>query len=150
MSKTYVIEPTQKKSVIETAYWSNSETGERLEIETGWRWGTFIINGLEEDEIAPDDETVVKNEHGFEVYAYANAELDNTFDGCWEYITLFDKQGNKCDDSDDEENPLSARLKEIEEGNEYGDSYTWMEENGWYDDDSETWIYGPLDVKVED
>ena len=149
MSKTYVIEPTQKKSVIETTFWSNQETGERLEIETGWRWGTFVINGLEEDEIAPDDETVVKNEHGFEVYSYCNAELDNTNDGCWEYMTLYDKDGNSCGDSEEEDNPLATRLKELEEG-WYEDSYSFLEESGWYDEDSETWIYGPLDVKVED
>jgi len=144
----YVIEPTQKKSVVETTYWSNSETNETLQIETGWRWGTFIITELEEDETPPDNESVVNNEHGFCVYEYANAELDNTNDGCWEYLTLTDADGNTCGDSEDEDNPLAARLKEIEEG-WWEDSYTYMEENGWIDEDSETWIYGPLKVTQE-
>jgi len=144
----YVIEPTQKKSVVETTYWSNSETNETLQIETGWRWGTFIITELEEDETPPDDPMVVENKDGFCVYRYTHAELDNTNDGCWEYLTLTDADGNTCGDSDDEDNPLASRLKEIEEG-WWEDSYTYMEENGWIDEDNETWIYGPLKVTQE-
>ena len=144
----YIIEPTQKKSVVETTYWTHSETHESVSIEVGWRGGCFVIPELDEDETPPNDPTVVANEDGFNVYSYAYAELDNTYDGCWETITLTDKDGNTCDDSSDEDNPLAQRLAEIEEG-WYEDSYTYMEENGWYDEDSETWIYGPLDVKVE-
>ena len=145
---TWTIEPTQKKSVVETTFWHHPDTDERLEFETGWRSGMFYITELDEGEVAPDDPEIVKNENGFCVYDYAYAELDNTWDGCWEDMVYIDKDGNRHHEYDTD-SPFYDRMQELRDGwNE--DSYSYLEENGWRDVDSETWIYGPLDVKVEE
>lgn len=51
--KHYIIEPQTKKSIIEREFFQRTHDDgivEMLEMETGWRWGSFMINVPETDE----------------------------------------------------------------------------------------------------
>jgi len=101
------VQPTWKKSVIERQ--SMTKDGQTIMIETGWRWGEFIVY--------TDDDNPPKIESGVDIFnCDYETEMVETFDGCWEEIDM--------DDVDDE---TREWLEEFFEENSYFD----LEEHGW-------------------
>ena len=105
------VTPQWKKSIIERNYYHKD--GKTITAETGWRGGEFIV--YTDDDNPPDIES------GVDMYdCEYETELVETFDGCWEEVTV-----------DDEE--LEEWLEEFLEENSYLD----LEEEGWHMGDSE-------------
>ena len=110
---TWRVRPTYKKSIIEYTHMIKDDN--ELVIETGWRWGEFLV--YTEDENPPQIEAGVDILNcGYE------SELYETTDGCWEE--------HHYDDVDDE---TREWLEEFLEENSYFD----LEEHGWMSGDSE-------------
>ena len=107
------VKPEWKKSVIERQYMSKD--GNRIVIETGWRWGEFVV--YTEDDNPPDIEA------GVDIYNCGyDSELVECTDGCWE-----EHDFDECDEETRE------WLEEFLEENSYLD----LEEHGWTFDDCE-------------
>ena len=107
------VKPAWKKSVIERNYLVKD--GNRVMIETGWRWGEFTVET--EDDNPPDIEA------GVDIYnCDYNGELVETNDGCWEEV-----------DYDDCEDETQEWLEEFFEENSWLD----LEEHGWMHDECE-------------
>ena len=107
------VQPTWKKSVIERNYLTKD--GNTVCVETGWRWGEFIVY--------TDDDNPPKIESGVDIYnCDYETELVETFDGCWEDVDY--------DDCDDE---TREWLEEFFEENSWLD----LEEHGWMQDECE-------------
>ena len=107
------VQPSWKKSVIERQHMRKD--GNEIIIETGWRWGEFIVT--------TEDDNPPQIESGVDIYnCDYETELIETFDGCWEEIDM--------DDVDDE---TREWLEEFLEENSYFD----LEEHGWIMDDCE-------------
>ena len=88
------IEPTYKKSTIEIEFF-NREDGTQVEVETGWRWGTFYADVTDEemDELKEHNEA---NKDGsswdsFEIGTLTDFQMDNTWDGCWMDFRVWNK-----------------------------------------------------------
>jgi DNA-directed RNA polymerase subunit RPC12/RpoP len=111
---TWSVKPTWKKSILERNYLTKD--GNRLMVETGWRWGEFTVET--EDDNPPDIEA------GVDIYDCGyESELVETNDGCWEEV-----------DTDDCDEETTAWVEEFfEEGNSWLD----LEENGWSQDECE-------------
>jgi hypothetical protein len=119
---TWKVEPTWKKSVIERNYLTNGDN--TLMIETGWRWGEFLVY--------TDDDNPPKIEAGVDIYnCEYETELIETWDGCWE-----DRDYDDCDDETRE------WLEEFLEENSWLD----LEEHGWAQDECEMII--DCDLKI--
>jgi hypothetical protein len=99
-------------------------------VETGWRWGEFIVY--------TDDDNPPNIEAGVDMYnCDYETELVETSDGCWEE--------HDYDDCDDETREW------LEEFFDEGNSYFDLEGEGWTMDDCEMIIDCDLIIeKVEE
>ena len=105
------VKPAWKKSIIERNYYHKD--GATIVAETGWRGGEFTV--YTDDDNPPDIEA------GVDIYdCDYETELVETFDGCWEEVTV-----------DDED--LEEWLEEFMEENSWLD----LEEHGWHQGDCE-------------
>jgi hypothetical protein len=124
---TYTLTTLYKKSSEERSFWfKDGQTAIRSE---GYRWGTFT---KESDEVPDID---LNNPHGFEPYG-DEWELVSLDDGCW----------------GDWEWPEGLPAEERERletlwGEEW---YEGLEGEGWSQDETEVWLFGPLMLKNED
>ena len=119
------VKPQWKKSIIERQTWCNG--GDTIVWETGWRWGEFHVTT--EDDNPPDLQP------GVDIYnCDYDAELYETTDGCWEE---YDYDG--CSDETREK---------IEEFLEEGNSIFDLEEEGWYNSDTEMIIDCEMDIDM--
>ncbi len=108
------VKPEWKKSIIERNYLHKD--GQQLVVETGWRWGEFIV--YTDDDNPPDIEA------GVDIYnCDYETELVETSDGCWEE--------HDYDDVDDETREW------LEEFFDEGNSWLDLEEHGWNQGDCE-------------
>ena len=125
---TWSVKPTWKKSIIERQEWTKD--GQRFIYETGWRWGEFLV--FTEDDNPPEIES------GVDIFNCGyDTELVETEDGCWD-----DYDFDECDENVKEE--IEAFL---EEGNSVFD----LEEQGWYNSETEMIIDCDLEItKVDD
>lgn len=119
------VKPLHKKSIIEKQYWQNG--GELIIWETGWRWGEFHVTT--EDDTPPDLPA------GSNIYSCGyDAELYETTDGCWDNVDYYD-----C--SDETRERIEAFL---EEGNSIFD----LEEEGWYNSETEMIIDCEMEITM--
>ena len=101
------IEPTWKKSLAERSHYTKDD--KEIIIETGWRWGEFIIE-TEDDEPPVLEEGVDLFDCDYEV------EMQYCDDGCWEEREFFGF-------TDEEEEAMNE----------------WLDENSWLDLEEEGW-----------
>ena len=118
------VTPNWKKSVIERQTWCNG--GDSFVYETGWRWGEFHVT--------TEDDNPPELEPGVDIYNCGyDSELYECTDGCW-------------DDYDYDECSEETREK-LEEYFEEGNSVFDLEEEGWYN--SETEMIIDCDMTIE-
>jgi hypothetical protein len=118
------VKPVYKKSIIERQTWENG--GESFVWETGWRWGEFLVY--------TEDETPPKLEEGVDIFnCDYETELVETSDGCWEEYDF-----DECSDETREK---------LEEYFDDGGSIFDIEEEGWYN--SETEMIINCDMTIE-
>lgn len=118
------IEPTVKKSVVDFDYYVNGDN--RLQVETGWRWGSFYVYTKDDNPPVFNPEVNIYNQ-GYEV------ELIETTDGCWT-----ENDYRECDQE------AREFLSEFLEDNDIFD----LESEGWDLTDSETYITCDLDIEL--
>jgi hypothetical protein len=130
---TWKLSPQHKKSAVEQMFFYND--GKVIIVEQGWRWGTFTV----ESNKRPLTDLELVNAEGYELGCIDNNEsweLCEMTDGCWLDITA----GRNATEED-----VAAFEKAWEE-----DSYDGVEEQGWSNDDTEYYYYGPLELTNED
>lgn len=124
----YKISPQYKKSITEVETWKN-DAGETLKHITQWRWGTWYSD--EKPDLSEYDPEV-----GTDPYSLCEElELDSLDDGDsdWEF-------------------PDSWIDEKIEKFLEMWDEewHEAPEQFGFFEEDTEFWISGPIDVEESD
>jgi hypothetical protein len=123
---TWKLSTATKKNAVEKQYWTKD--GINIIREEGYRWGTFYCESDEQPDIDLD------NEDG---YLLSNSdydwELDSLDDGCW-------VEWDFPEDMDEEEQERIIALCEE-------DFIEGLEGDGWVNDDTEYWFYGPLELE---
>jgi hypothetical protein len=120
------VKPTYKKSILERNFLYKD--GETFIVETGWRWGEFIV--FTEDDDPPN------LEEGVDIYDCGyESELVETSDGCWE-----DHDMDGCKEE------TKIWLEEFLEDNSWLD----LEEHGWTQGDCEMIINSELEIERAD
>ena len=118
-----------KKNVVERQFWVKD--GLTVVKDECYRWGVFSTESEERPEVDLD------NPDGWEQFGQEQDwDMEEMMDGCWIEWTW-------PDDMDEEER---QRVEEL--WNE--DSFEAMENDGWYNDDTEHWVYGPLRLTNEE
>ena len=122
----------QKKSCEEREIWSK---GNKSIIRiNGFRWGTFTLETTDDN---PPDGITEENKEGINIYDYTSSNfksiaLDSMDDG-WV---------GDCELSDNIDEDEQAELLEGMED----DYYEYLETNGWVNDETEVWLFGPLEI----
>ena len=134
---TWKISTTEKKSCEEREIWTKDDlTIVRI---NGYRWGAFIVETSDDN---PPEDIDPENPEGINMYDYFSdnaengAELDSMDDGWlgdWEFP----------DDMDEDEQ------QRIMDGWDE-ESYEFMENEGWYNSETEAWLFGPLSIEKVD
>jgi hypothetical protein len=126
-----------KKNCEERQFWTKD--GKTVVRTEGFRWGSFTVETTDDN---PPEGITAENPDGIDMYSYTGenapdgAEPDCWDDGCygdWEFP----------DGMDEEEQ------ERIQEGWEE-DFYDFMEGDGWVNDETEAWLFGPLDIERVD
>lgn len=126
---TWKITNYHKKNAVERQYWTKD--GKVIIREEGFRWGVWYCESDERPDID------LSNPDGYEVFGTDyDWELDSMDDGCWGDITFPD------DMSEEEREEWEAAWDE--------NYYEGVEELGWINDDTEHWIFGPIELSNED
>lgn len=119
----------QKKNAVERQFWTKD--GVTVIKEEGFRWGEWTCESDEQPDIDLD------NPDGWEQGSQdLEWEMQEMIDGCWVDWTW-------PEDMDEEE---QERIQELWDE----DSFEGMEGDGWINDETEFWIYGPLKLTNED
>ena len=127
----------EKKSCEEREIWTKD--GKTVTRINGFRWGTFSVETTDDN---PPDGITTDNDDGINMYDHSGdnieqIELDSMDDGWYgDY---------EYDGFEDDE--LQAFTKELEEADDY---YEFLEENDWYNDETEAWLSGPLEITKQD
>lgn len=119
-----------KKSAVEKQFWTKDDI--TVIKEEGFRWGIW---SCETETHQPDID--LDNPDGFDIGASDYEwEMEEMIDGSWvEWIWP--------EDMDEEE---QERIQELWDE----DSFEGMEGDGWVNDETEYWIYGPIKLTNED
>lgn len=126
---TWKIENQYKKNAVERQFWSKDSV--TVIKDEGFRWGIWICESDEQPDID------LENPDGYELMSTDYEwEMQEMIDGSWQEWTF-------PDDMSEEE---QERIQEL--WNE--DWYEGMEGDGWMNDETEHWIYGPIKLTNED
>jgi hypothetical protein len=141
---TWTVSTYYKKSCEEHEhYYKGDQTITR---KTGFRGATFIVETSDDNppefefDYVPGGDGKLDSINMYDccVNNIENVELDNMWDGCWEDIEF-------PDDMDEEE---QERLMELFEESSI---YEVLEENeGWSQNDTDAWIWGPILIQDQD
>lgn len=120
---TWHISNLHKKNAVERQFWVKD--GVTVTKDEGFRWGVWSCESNEQPDID------LFNPEGYEVlvtdYDWELVEMD---DGCWVEWTFPD------DMPEEERERIQALWDE--------DWYEGLEGDGWSNDETEQWIYGPI------
>lgn len=133
IGKTYKVEPTFKKSVIEIMSYYNDDGS--IDVETCWRWGTFNITPENENEVSRLQEGIDTTDD------YINFCVSNFKN--WDFIDCWDDCGTSLQydiDWDDD------KIQQFEE--EYWDDPSEMlEKHNFHSSTCEFYIQTNLNVE---
>lgn len=114
-----------KKNAVERQFWTKD--GITVTKDEGFRWGTWSCESDEKPDVDlnnPDGYDVMSTEYDW--------EMEDMNDGCWVEWTF-------PEDMSDEDREHVQDL--WEEG-----WYDGMEDEGWINENTENWIYGPIQL----
>lgn len=114
---------SHKKNAVERQFWVKD--GVSVIKEEGYRWGVWTCESDQQPDIDldnPDGYELMSTDHDW--------EMQEMIDGCWvEWVFP--------DEIDEQE---QERIQEL--WNQ--DSFEGLESDGWSNDETEHWIYGPI------
>jgi hypothetical protein len=128
------VSTTEKKSCEEREIWTKD--GKTIVRINGFRWGTFNVETS--DDLVPEGLDAA-NPDGVDMYSYwgdnvTECDLDTMDDG-WYGDYKFEGIG------DDEQEELKEAMED--------DYYDYLEANGWSNNETEAWLFGPLEINKD-
>ena len=122
---TWKITNATKKNAVERQFWIKDDVV--VTKDEGFRWGSWTGESDERPDIDLD------NPEGFEVLSNdVDWEMEEMDDGCWVEWTF------PNDMPEEEQERIQALWDE--------DWFDGMESDGWINEDTEHWIYGPIEL----
>lgn len=133
-----------KKSIEEHEHFVKD--GQTITRKTGWRSGSWSVTTTDDNPPEFDFDVVPGGDgrkDSIDMYNCPGANIDEvelieTWDGCWEDIVF-------PEDMDEEE---QERLQELIDEEGFYDAIE--DQEGWTQDDTECWIWGPIEISDED
>jgi len=142
----WTVKTYHKKNVEQHEHFVKRDGNGRIKVIDGYRWAEFTIE-TDDDEFPQFEFTEVPGGNGakdsLDLFCVSGnnivgSELVEMFDGgCWGDIEI--------EGIEDEEEEEALREKINEEG-----SYSIEDDGDWYLEDTECWVWGPIEVTSED
>lgn len=134
---TWTVSTTEKKSCEEREIWTND--GKTIVRTNGFRWGTFIVETTDDN---PPEGITGANKEGIDMYSHSGDNIDSinldSMDDGWSGDYEF------CGMDEESKQAISDAIDEAD------DYYEYLEENGWMLDETEAWLFGPLEITKEE
>jgi hypothetical protein len=135
------VSPLYKKSCEEHELYTKN--GQTIRRQTGYRGASFIVETSDDNppefefDFVPggDGSKDSINMYDWSGDNIENIELESMWDGCWEEVEY-------PEDLDEDEKQRLAELIESE-----GDIYQVLSDEGWNQDDTQAWIWGPIQIE---
>ena len=131
------VENEEKKNVIEIETWSHPERNIGVDIETGYRFATYIIDIDEEDEPLEAENPV-----GTIITDYNIEEMEASDSFSFSFTEVFKTDGTEPLTEEEQDAIISELESLFDEG-----GFSAMEDAGWGHHNTETFIYGPLIIE---
>lgn len=125
----YTVSTIEKKSVEEHLLWQKGDYV--IRVITGFRWGTYYVNSVDEPELNIDHQL-----NGVNMNDVDDSEMEYLDDGWMQQIEF-------PDDMDETEKERLEILWDEE-------SFEGFEREGWVNYDTEVWFFGPLEILKDD
>jgi len=128
------VSPVNKKSTEEVEIWVKDD--QTIRRTTVFRGATFYIETNDDEmpeDLDPDNPDGVNMYDYFSDNAENGAELEGMWDGCYVEVEW-------PEDMPQEERDRLEELWEL-------DSYSAWEDDGWMNNETECWFYGPLEIE---
>ena len=132
IGKTYEVNPTYKKSVVENETFYSKEYG-TVVVTVLWRWGTWYLTPQDKDEVKLLKQAM-KKDIQLCINDFSDFEMRETWDGCSE-------------DLEYEGDVWTEEQFESFKEEYYEDPWGTMEKYGFDPQDCETYIHCEIDVK---
>lgn len=126
-----------KKNVIEIETWIHEDKEIGVDIETGYRFGTYVIDIEEEDEPIEAENLV-----GTIITDYNIEEVETTDSFSFSFAEVFKTNASQPLTEEQQDSIISELESLFDEG-----GFSAMEEAGWSHHNTETYIYGPLIIE---
>ena len=131
----WTVSTLDKKSCEEREIWKKDE--QTIIRVNGFRWGTFSVETT--DDNPPDGITAGNPGEGVNMYDLNGdninqvdlISMDDGWYGDFEFEGVDDEQQQELIDAMED------------------DYYEYLESNGWYNDETEAWVYGPLSIEKD-
>jgi len=134
---TWTVSTTEKKSCEEREIWTKD--GKTIVRTNGFRWGTFTVETTDDN---PPEGINEANEEGIDMYSHSGDNIDSinldSMDDGWSGDYEF------CGMDEESKQAISDAIDEAD------DYYEYLEENGWLLDETEAWLFGPLEITKEE
>ena len=128
----WTVSTVEKKSCEEHEFWvKDSETIVRI---SGFRWGTFRVETSDDN---PPEGIDAENPDGIDMYSHSG---DNIVD--IELVSMDDGWFVDVEYPDNMSDEERSRMDELWEE----DYYDGWEGDGWTQDETEAWLFGPLEI----
>jgi hypothetical protein len=134
---TWTVSTTEKKSCEEREIWTKD--GKTIVRTNGFRWGTFIVETTDDN---PPEGITGANEEGIDMYSHSGDNIDSinldSMDDGWSGDYEF------CGMDEESKQAISDAIDEAD------DYYEYLDEDGWLLDETEAWLFGPLEITKEE
>jgi hypothetical protein len=128
------VSPVNKKSTEEVEIWVKDD--QTIRRTTVFRGATFYVETIDDEmpeDLDPDNPNGVNMYDYFSDNAENGAELESMWDGCYVEVEW-------PEDMSQEERDRLEELWEL-------DSYSAWEDDGWMNNETECWFYGPIEIE---
>lgn len=141
----WTVRTYHKKNVSEIEHWTQRDGAGRLTVNNGFRWGTWTVTTS--DDRPPEFEfTEVPGGDGAR-------DSINMLDACVnniEEVDLVDMSDGGCWYDIDIEGVTEEEEEELREWLDENSVYELEDrEDSWYNDETEWWIWGPIEIQNE-
>lgn len=133
----WTVSTTEKKSCEEREIWTKGDA--TIGRVNGFRWGTFTVKTTDDN---PPDGISEKNNEGVNMYDHGGTNIDSI-----ELISMDDGWYDDYEFNGVDEETEQEILNGIDDADADGIDYSeYLEENGWSKNDTQGWLYGPLEI----
>jgi len=139
----WTVSTYHKKSCQEVEHWVRREGKGKITVTNGFRWGTWTVETSDDNPPEFEFDFVPRGDGKRDSINMLDCEVNNI-----ESVELVSMDDGGCWYDIDFEDLTDEEEEEIQEFIDENSVYELEErEDGWYNDETEWWIWGPIEIQ---